>query len=294
MTIKKKKKKTHLDREPMDAAASWMDKIMKPHPSIDCEIAMKSYINDVNKSEGFDVRHKPPQAQAQAGGQKISRIYDPPNIVPKFYIVNELRCLSNLAISVYNQNKGTNYDNVQVMMAMRYGCRDEYYNITFKAASVPVPFENTVIFQTKACMILHRPYQIAEIKFVREFNGKDGEDKAREEESDVFGKDSEKLPLHLSEFALEQYNLDQLASSGFTMKQDEMYGGVNVLSWRKRRKGVYKGISIYESSTYSIKFKASLPNSTIVKNFRTKLLVSFYGSTAKLEIKYVKPKCPTN
>lgn len=258
---------------------------MNPYRSQDYERAMKLYQEDVNKSDGFDVRHQPPVAPPLATpcGHRIFRIYDPPDTVPKFYIVNALECLSNLAISVYNRNKGTNYDSVQVMMAMRYGCRDEYYNITFKAS---VPLENMVTFQTKACLILHRPYQIAEIKFVRV----KGED--REEESDVFGKDPEQLPLHLSEFALKEYNLDQLASSGFTMKQDEMYGGVNVLSWRKRRKRV----SIYEgsSSTYSIKFKASLPNSTIVKNFRTKLLVSFYDSTAKLEIKYVKSKCPTS
>lgn len=96
-------------------------------------------------------------------------------------------------------------------MAMKYGCRDEYYNITFKAS---VPSEKTVTFQTKACLILHRPYQIAETKIVKEFNGEDrvrefnGED--CEEESDVFGEDSEKLPLHLSEFALEECNLDQV------------------------------------------------------------------------------------
>ncbi|KAK1353712.1 hypothetical protein POM88_052077 [Heracleum sosnowskyi] len=78
-------------------------------------------------------------------------------------------------------------NNSGIMMAMGYGCRDEYYNITFKAS---IPSENMVIFQTKACFILHRPYQIAEIKFVREFNSK-----GREYESIVFGKDPEKLPF---------------------------------------------------------------------------------------------------
>ncbi|KAK1348676.1 hypothetical protein POM88_054923 [Heracleum sosnowskyi] len=217
-TITKKRKKTHLDTEPMDSAM-WMDKIMNSYRSEDHKRAIKLYRKDVNESDGFDVRNKPPQMGN--GGHKIFRVYDPPNIVPKFYTLNALRCLSNLAISVYNQNKGKNYDNVQVMMAMGYGCRDEYYNITFKAS---VPSENTVTFQTKACLILHRPYQIAEIKFVREFNSEDHED-----ESVVFGEDSKKLPLYLSEFALEEYNLHQLSCSGFTMEQNAMYGGVKVL-----------------------------------------------------------------
>ncbi|KAL8154953.1 hypothetical protein AgCh_000355 [Apium graveolens] len=278
--IRMNKEKTNVDMEPTDTTM-WLNRIVQTHRSAAYKKAMELYLEDVKTTHGFDIRHKPPQC---APGHKIFKIYDPPNVVPEFYTVNVLRCLSNLAISVYNKNKGTNYENVQVMMAMRYGCRDLNYNITFKAS---MHSKNTLIFQTKACFILHRPYHIVEIKFTRELSGKD---RAENLSDSVFlDEASENFSHYLSEFALEEYNLDQLASSGFTMKEDAMYGSVTVLgySWRKRK-------CEDEDLACSIKFEASLPKSTTVKSFRTKLHVSFYDSAAKFKVKYVRSKCSTN
>lgn len=156
--------------------------------SIDYGKDMARYLEDEERSDGFDVGDYPYRDAARiCGSAYIFPHYKPPEIDLSEADLHTLVCLSQIAFSVYNKHQLWASDsscNVKVLKAMKFGTYSTDLNITFQANS---PDEQT--FQTRVYDSLcppHIPYSWLEIVLVRKFKG------GQEDETDYLG--AEMLP----------------------------------------------------------------------------------------------------
>lgn len=84
-------------------------------------------------------------------GTWIFKFYDRETTTLGTTDMNQLVCLSRLAICVYNMEKDKYFDNVKVLKAMTSGCAGVKYNLTFEAS---LPDHTTEIFQTRIFTLL--------------------------------------------------------------------------------------------------------------------------------------------
>ncbi|KAK1380183.1 hypothetical protein POM88_026927 [Heracleum sosnowskyi] len=82
---------------------------------------IESFRRDVAKSDGFEVGHYPLMDAAGIRGTSIFKFYDCENKPLGPTDMNELVCLSRLAICIYNMKKNTRFGNVKVLKAMTFG-----------------------------------------------------------------------------------------------------------------------------------------------------------------------------
>lgn len=125
---------------------------------------IESFRRDVGRSDGFEVGHYPLMDAAGIHGTWIYKFYDRENAPLGPSDMNELVCLSRLAICIYNMKKNTRFGNVKVLKAMTFGGTVVGYNITFEAS---LPDKTTETFRTRIFTDIPVPYAKIKIEFVK-------------------------------------------------------------------------------------------------------------------------------